>query len=121
MLFDGTKPIFAKRPGLFRIEALIGQGFERRVDPVGAIAGAVVEHGGCLPDAALGGGGEIVEQEPRGMSRLEEVHGAAGAVEDDGHFVVDVVGDSGRDGAGAIDASKSFHDRIVADGWKAGM
>ena len=80
------------------------------------MAGAEVEHGGGFPDAALGGGGEVVEEEAGRMAGFEHLERGPGAVKDDGHFIVDIVRGSGCNGAGAVGASKTFHNSSFAGG-----
>jgi hypothetical protein len=48
------------------------------------------------------------------MARFQQLHRGTTAVQNDGHFVIDVVRGCGGDGVGAIDSRKAFHDRSFA-------
>ena len=83
--------------------------FHPRIRRQETASDSVVQNGGRLPNAALGGSREIVEQQTGRMSGLEQVDGGRSGIQNDGHFFVDIVRGSGSNGAGAIVSRKSFH------------
>jgi hypothetical protein len=75
---------------------------------------AEVEHRGSFPNTPLRGRGQIVKEEPGRVAGLEHLERRPGAVQDDGHLIVDIVRRGGCHGSGAVGSRKSFHASILA-------